>query len=84
MLPRLFVVALFVSFGIVHFAARAADKPVPAELVKYIVDARKASVKDPEIEEIATKAGWPVATVGRIRICLRITEGTVRHEGSPD
>jgi len=63
MLPRLFVVALFVSFGIVHFPARAADKPVPAELVKYIVDARKASVKDPEIEEIATKAGWPVATV---------------------
>ena len=38
-------------------------EPVPKELVQYIRDARKAGLIDSQIQQNATKAGWPEALV---------------------
>jgi polysaccharide export outer membrane protein len=41
----------------------AQEKAVPKDLVQYIRDARKAGLKDPQIQKNAEKAGWPAAAV---------------------
>ena len=62
---------LFISFALAAgfavsvglYAQPAQEQQVPNELVQYIRDARKAGVKDQQIQQNAINAGWPAEAV---------------------
>lgn len=56
---KTFVVFLVLMLGL----GMAQDKALPKELIQYIRDARKAGLKDSQIQQNAVKAGWPAAVV---------------------
>jgi polysaccharide biosynthesis/export protein len=60
----------------------AQDKAIPTELVQYIRDARKAGLKDSQIQQNAIKAGWPAATVGEA-IASPSGDGKAAADGKP-
>jgi polysaccharide export outer membrane protein len=41
----------------------AKDKTAPRELIQYVSDAKKAGMNEVQIEQAATKAGWPATDV---------------------
>jgi polysaccharide export outer membrane protein len=45
------------------FGQAAVDNAPPKELLQYVRDARKAGLSTSEIQQNATNAGWPAATV---------------------
>jgi len=53
---------LIVSWGLLQRPA-AAWQQLPQELVQYVRDARKAGLNDGQIQQNATKAGWPAADI---------------------
>jgi|SRR5579871_1176826 len=64
MLLRRSLIVCSLVFGLTQIAVHAQDQPPPpADLVKYVRDARNAGVEDPQIERNAVKAGWAAAAV---------------------
>lgn len=78
---------LFTSVGLIAgmvlasgaYAQEPAKEPQPPnELVQYIRDARKAGVKEQQIQQNALSAGWPAELV-----TTALKTGTPRSGGSP-
>jgi polysaccharide export outer membrane protein len=58
------VLALFILiFGIVNQLGAEQNKTPPKELVQYMLDAKKSGLNEEQIQQNATKAGWPAADV---------------------
>ncbi len=55
-------VCIVLSFGAAGTAVCAGDAPT-RELIQYVKDAKKAGLKDDQIESNAIKAGWPPESV---------------------
>ena len=60
--PALIAVTLLMS-AVGSMVAAQNEKAVPAELIQYVRDARKAGIKPNQIVQNAIQAGWPEATV---------------------
>ncbi len=63
LLISLSLAAGFVLCASLDAQAPASGQQVPTELSQYVRDARKAGIKDPQIEQNALNAGWPAETV---------------------
>src|ERR1035438_4656281 len=65
--------ALILIFGAVDLPAQEQEKTPAKELTQYVRDARKAGLKDDQIQQNAVKAGWPEPLVKEAIEYLRAT-----------
>ena len=56
-------VRCILALGLLTVLPCYAQQEPPKELLQYVHDARKAGLKDDQIQQNALKAGWPTATV---------------------
>ena len=70
---RLIVIVGLVAAGFAPVAILAQDAGPPKELVQYVRDARKAGIKDDQIQKNAVMAGWPENTVKAAMLTLATT-----------
>jgi len=66
----LILIAGFIAAGISIGFLAAQEIPLPNELVQYVKDAKKAGIKDDQIQKNAIVAGWPENTVKSAMLAL--------------
>jgi polysaccharide export outer membrane protein len=56
-------IGCILALGILTILPVHAEQNTPKELLQYILEARKAGLKDEEIQQNASQVGWPAAVV---------------------
>jgi len=76
-------VRCILALGLLTVLPCYAQQEPPKELLQYVRDARKAGLKDDQIQQNALKAGWPTATVAEAIRSAPASGGPSRDPAAP-
>src|SRR5215510_9260963 len=78
-----FLAVLVLIFGVLSTGALGQEKAFPKDLAQYIRDARKAGLKDDQIQAKAIQAGWSAAAVTEAIKQASSEQTTPKPESAP-